>query len=245
MTRLLGTLVQLWAWLALAGFACALAAALGLVVAQLVPVDPRFIASALAQTIPVVSVACVGAGAVALLSAVALDQVLPRGPAVDVLRRGIAAAAGVPSVVFGLVGVLLVPWTGILTVSLVLALAMLPSLTLGAARILERAEPEERLAAQALGATPWQVLLLVIGPSAARGLIALLARTAGRMVGLVAPLLLLEPSGPMPIAWQIVERAASGDAGMASILAVVVSIVVIGANLASVLIDQRVAWRLP
>lgn len=245
MTRWIGALIQVWGWVSITLVAGVLASALGLLVGRLAPDAFGLLGVALCQTVPVLLGTLAVVAPVALLSAIALDQTLPRGPVVEVLGRVVAAAGGVPPVVYGVVGAMVAPWVGVGTAVLVLALAVLPGLTLSLTRVLRRTEPEERLAAQALGATPIQVLLHVVGPAATGGVVAAFARTAGIVLGLAAPLLLLQPVGPMPIAWQVVERAARGDLGVAAVLALGLLTLALAARAVGVLADRRVAWRLP
>jgi len=250
-TRALGWIVQLWGWLALVLVSAVLAGGLGALVATAVP-D----LSGLSQSLPLLvdaaaptAVALLGAVVLAvplaLTTAVALDQVLPTGPLRDALELGVSAMDGVPALVAGVVAALLAPALGPAVVVVALALAITPSLTVAAQDVLSRAEPEERLAAQALGATPLQVLLFVVGPAASRGLIASLLRALARLLGLAAPLLVLQPDAALPVAWQVVHHAVDGQLAAAALLALAVLLIATGLRATAMLLDRPTQWRLP
>ena len=110
----------------------------------------------------------------------------------DVVRPAIELLVGIPSVVYGLVGMLmLVPLISklggsgdsILAASIVLTVMVLPtiiSISEDSIRAVPRAYKEGSLA---LGATPWQTIWRVILPAARSGILASVILGMGRAIG--------------------------------------------------------------
>lgn len=127
----------------------------------------------------------------ALGCAVYLDgpgPALPRG----VIRRLVELLAGVPSVVYGLWGLVSVvpliaawapPGASLLAGALVLALMILPTLALLFGNALEQVPASHRRGAAALGLGRWSTLWGVCLPSARAGLVAGVLLAAGRALG--------------------------------------------------------------
>ncbi|MCX4242620.1 PstA family ABC transporter permease [Paraliomyxa miuraensis] len=137
--------------------------------------------------------ACV---AVPLGVGAALQLEGPRRPVRSALALNIASLAGVPSVLFGLVGLELFVRAlhlghSMVTAALTLALVVLPIVAV-AARSALRAVPDElREAGYALGATPWQVTRQVVLPAALPGILSGTILAIARAFGEAAPLLLV------------------------------------------------------
>jgi phosphate transport system permease protein len=134
--------------------------------------------------------------AVPLGVGVALYLEGPRTKLRALLAFDVASLAAVPSLLYGLVGLELFVRAlhrghGMIEAALVLALVMLPIVTV-AARAALRAVPEElREAGCALGATPWQVTQQVVMPAARPRLRSGAILAIGRAFGEAAALLLL------------------------------------------------------
>lgn len=157
----------------------------------------------------------------ALGCAIFLAEVAPQWIQ-KVLRPAIQLLAGIPSVVFGLFGmVVLVPLVrkipvygnsgfGILAASIVLAIMILPtiaSISEDAIRAVPRTYKEGSLA---LGATHWQTITRVILPSARSGIIAAIILGVGRALGETMAMIMvignsvmipqvLDPNNPLTI----------------------------------------------
>lgn len=120
----------------------------------------------------------------------------PRRPVRSLLALNLASLAGVPSVVFGLVGLevfvrALHLGHSMVTAALTLTLVVLPIVAV-AARSALRAVPDElREAGYALGATPWQVTRQVVLPAALPGVLSGTILAIARAFGEAAPLLLV------------------------------------------------------
>lgn len=139
-----------------------------------------------------VAVAAVMLAAPLGLAAVLFLHGLARPWQAAVLRRLLELLAGIPSVVYGLWGLLvLVPWiqawqppgTSLLAGALVLALMILPTVALFADSALRQQPPALRSAAAALGFTPWRTAISVLLPSSTRGVAAGVLLASGRALG--------------------------------------------------------------
>lgn len=124
--------------------------------------------------------------------AIYLTEVAPPGWA-RLVRPLLQGLAGVPSVVYGFVGMsLLVPairWAlggpgfSVLAGSLVLAIMILPTIAAVAEDSLRALPPAYREGAAALGASPWQAVRRVLLPAARGGLITAVVLGLGRALG--------------------------------------------------------------
>ena len=139
------------------------------------------------------------AGAIALgvpvgfLTAVYLSKVAPKGVR-TVLQSAVSLLAGIPSVVYGLVGMLvLVPairkafhlpdGASLLAAILVLAVMILPSIIKVSVTALEAVPKEYEDASLALGATPVETYFRVSVPAAKSGIAASVVLGVGRAIG--------------------------------------------------------------
>jgi phosphate transport system permease protein len=133
----------------------------------------------------------VGVGA-----AVYLEELAPRNRLTNFVETNIANLAGVPSVVYGLLGLgifvrLLRMGPSLLAGALTLAVMSLPVIIV-AAREAIRAVPESiRLGAFALGATRWQTVRRQVLPAAMPGTLTGTILALSRAIGETAPLLVI------------------------------------------------------
>lgn len=128
----------------------------------------------------------------ALAVALATTEILPRG-AKRFLQPGIELLVGIPSVVYGLVGLtILVPLTrkllggagfGLLTGAGVLFLMVMPTMTSMAIDALEAVPNQLRRASAGLGATRWQTIHRVVLPTARGGILTALIFGMARAFG--------------------------------------------------------------
>ncbi len=146
----------------------------------------------------------------ALLCAIFLAEVAPF-PIQKVLRPAIQLLAGIPSVVYGLFGmVVIVPAlreikiygnTGfsILAASIVLAVMILPTITSITEDAIKAVPKSYRMASLALGATHWQTIVNVILPAARSGIVAAVILGIGRALGeTMAMIMVIGNSVAMP-----------------------------------------------
>ena len=131
----------------------------------------------------------VGVGA-----AIYLEEYAPRNILTRVIEINVANLAGVPSIVYGLLGLaLFVTWfqlgRSILAGSMTLSLLVLP-IVIPSSREAIRAVPDSyRQAAYAMGADQWQVIKEVILPSAAPGILTGTILAMSRAIGEAAPVI--------------------------------------------------------
>jgi phosphate transport system permease protein len=165
----------------------------GLLGARWSPEDSQFgvlamVAGSVAVTLGALLVAVPAGVGMALF----LTEVAP--PAVAALVRPmLQTLAGVPSVVYGFVGLNLLvpairrglggPGFSLLAGALVLAVMVLPTIAAVAEDALRALPPAYREGAAALGATPWQTVRRVLLPAARSGLITAIVLGMGRALG--------------------------------------------------------------
>jgi phosphate ABC transporter permease protein PstC len=131
-------------------------------------------------------------GLLGLSWAVVLTQFCPR-QLVGVLKPAIELLAGIPSVVYGFMGVMiLVPWIrqhlggpglSILAAAVVLGIMVLPTVTSISVDALRAVPRSYRDGSIALGATGWQTTRMVILKAAKSGILASLILGMGRAIG--------------------------------------------------------------
>lgn len=125
-------------------------------------------------------------------TAIFLDQIAPDRIA-RFVRRGIELLAGIPSVVIGWFGlIMLVPFLrdatgtagfGVFAAVLVLVVMVLPTITTLSAETLKSLPAELKEASAAMGATRWQTIYKVLLPSAREGLLVATILGMGRAIG--------------------------------------------------------------
>jgi len=126
--------------------------------------------------------------------AILLAEVAPR-PVQEIVRPAVQLLGGIPSVIFGLFGmVVLVPLVrqikiagntgfGLLSASIVLAIMILPTITTIAEDAIRAVPQSFRNGSLALGATKWQTITQVVLPSARSGIVAAIILGVGRALG--------------------------------------------------------------
>ncbi len=142
----------------------------------------------------------VGVGA-----AVFLEEYAPAGRVRKIIQTNIANLAGVPSIVYGILGLALFVrglgykgvalgpslWAGALT----LGLLILPTVVIATQEALRTVPSSLRQAALALGATRWQVVRDHVVPSALPGILTGTILGLSRAIGETAPLLMVGAAG--------------------------------------------------
>ena len=139
----------------------------------------------------------------------------------DFVKRLLGGAvnllAGIPSVVYGLVGMLtLVPWiqdtfdlpdgSGLLAASLVLALMILPTIVKVSVTAIESVPREYMLASLALGANKTETVFRVLVPAAKSGIAAAAVLGVGRALGEAMAVMMVAGNAPnMPALFESVR----------------------------------------
>ncbi|MGB4001763.1 MAG: phosphate ABC transporter permease subunit PstC [Bacillota bacterium] len=129
---------------------------------------------------------------IGLASAIFLAEMAPSGTS-RILKFAIQLLAGIPSVVFGFIGlVILVPlirqWLGgpgfsVLAAGIVLGIMILPTIVSVCYDVFKAVPQAYREGMIALGATRWQTIRMVVLPAARPGIIAAIILGMGRAVG--------------------------------------------------------------
>jgi len=129
-----------------------------------------------------------------VLSAIYLSEYAAQNRLVRIIRIGINNLAGVPSVVFGLFGlVVFVKYlnfgVSILSGSLTLGILILPTIIRSSEEALLAVPQSFREGSLALGATKWQTIQNVVLPNAISGILTGSILSVGRAAGETAPIL--------------------------------------------------------
>jgi len=143
-------------------------------------------------SVEVTLLAVVFGAAMGLACAMFLAEFAPRW-SVRILKPLIELLAGIPSVVYGFIGVVvLVPWIrttfggpgfSVLAAAIILGIMILPTVIAISLDALQAVPPIYREGSLALGATRWQTLRKVLLPAARSGIIAGLILGMGRAIG--------------------------------------------------------------
>jgi phosphate transport system permease protein len=130
-------------------------------------------------------------------AAIYLEEYATQGRLQRLIEINIANLAGVPSIIYGLLGLelfvrLMRPLTGgrsVLAGSLTMALLVMPIVIIAAREALRAVPDSQRQAAYALGATRWQVVRSIVVPAALPGILTGTILALSRAVGETAPLI--------------------------------------------------------
>ncbi len=143
-------------------------------------------------------------------AAVYLEEYAPRNWLTRVIQTNIANLAGVPSIVYGILGLSLFVRAmelerSVLAGSLTMALLVLPIIIIASQEALRAVPSSIREGAYALGASRWQVTSRQVLPVAFPGMLTGIILALSRAIGETAPLIMIgallfvpfTPSGPM------------------------------------------------
>lgn len=155
------------------------------------------ILSALVGSVFMVSLMTVFAFPIGVGAAIYLEEYAPKNWLTDLIQINVANLAGVPSIIYGLLGLeifarWLAAYTGgrsILTGSLTMALLILPIVIVSAREAIRAVPDDIRLAALALGATKWQTVRSHVLPYAMPGILTGIILAISRAIGETAPLI--------------------------------------------------------
>ena len=166
--------------------------------------------SALWGTIWLVSITALVAVPVGVGAAVYLQEYARNSRLTRLIHLNISNLAGVPSVVYGLLGLaLFVRWLSfdrsVLSGALTMSLLVLPVIIIATREALLAVPQSFRLAAYALGATRWETVRSHVLPAALPGIATGIILALSRAIGEAAPLIMLgaltyvkhAPKGPL------------------------------------------------
>lgn len=158
------------------------------------------IAGNILNTIYIVAITLLIASPIGIGSAIYLNEYAKQGPFVKLVEFTTQTLSGIPSILFGLFGMIFFGTIlgfdySILTGALTLTLMILP-LIIGNTREALKAVPDSyRQGAIGIGATKWYMIRTILLPSAMPGIVTGLILAIGRIVGESAALLFTAGSG--------------------------------------------------
>ena len=129
-------------------------------------------------------------------TAIYLEEYAKKNKLNDFIRMNISNLAGVPSVVFGLLGLTIFVralslGNSILAAGFTMSLLILPVIIVGAQEAIRAVPQEVREASYGMGATKWQTITQVVLPSAIPGILTGAILALSRAVGETAPLVVI------------------------------------------------------
>ena len=133
---------------------------------------------------------------IGVASAVYLEEYAPRGRLLQLIQTNIANLAGVPSVIYGILGLalfvrFLTLGQSLLAGALTMSLLILPVVIISTQEALRAVPHGIRESAYALGATRWQVIAGHLLPIAAPGILTGVILALSRAIGETAPLIMI------------------------------------------------------
>jgi phosphate transport system permease protein len=217
------------------------------------------ILSALVGSLFMIGLTAIFAIPTGMAAAIWLEEISRKNRLSQVIEVNISNLAGVPSIIYGLLGLgifvrVLGLGRSLLAGSLTMALLVLPIIIINAREALRAVPPSQREAAYALGATRSQVIMRVVVPAALPGMLTGVILALSRAIGETAPLITIGaltfiaflPEGPLdaftvlPI--QIFNWVSRPQAGFHAIAAsgiIVLLIVLLSMNAVAVLLRDR------
>ncbi|WP_203333026.1 phosphate ABC transporter permease PstA [Planococcus beigongshangi] len=129
-------------------------------------------------------------------SAIYLEEYAKRNRVTDFIRVNISNLAGVPSVVFGLLGLTifvraLALGTSVLAAGFTMSLLILPVIIVASQEAIRSVPGELRDASLGMGATKWQTIVKIILPAAIPGILTGSILALSRAIGETAPLIVV------------------------------------------------------
>lgn len=191
-------------------------------------------------------------------AAIYLEEYAPQNWISRAVRVNIANLAGIPSIVYGLLGLaLFVRAMGlgrsVLAGALTLALLVMPIITVASMEAIRRVPQGQRMATYALGASRWQVVRYRVLPAAWPGIISGTVLALSRAVGEAAPLVMIgfmtfvaftpesvgDPFTVLPL--QIFSWITRGEEfrGLAAAAMLVLLFLTLGLNVAAIVLRNR------
>lgn len=133
---------------------------------------------------------------VSVATALYLEEYAPKNRVTDFIKVNISNLAGVPSVVFGLLGLAMfvramAMGNSVLAAGLTLALMILPVIVVSSQEAIRSVPSTVREASIGMGATKWQTVSRIILPAAIPGIITGIILAVSRAIGETAPLVVI------------------------------------------------------
>lgn len=218
---------------------------------------------ALLGTLWMIGLTALFAFPVGIGAAVYLEEYAPNNRWTRLLKTNIANLAGVPSVVYGLLGLgvfvsLLAFDRTLVSGALTMALLILPVIIIASQEAIRAVPPSLRQAAFALGATRWQVARDHVIPTAMPGILTGIILSISRAIGETAPLLVVgaaayvtfNPAGltsrytvlPVQI-YEWAKRPQQEFQDLAAAAIIVLLVLLLALNATAVILRQRFSNR--
>lgn len=129
-------------------------------------------------------------------TALYLEEYAPKNRITDFIKVNISNLAGVPSVVFGLLGLAMFVramalGNSVLAAGLTLALMILPVIVVSSQEAIRAVPSPVREASIGMGATKWQTVSRIVLPAAIPGIITGIILAVSRAIGETAPLVVI------------------------------------------------------
>lgn len=192
-----------------------------------------------------------------------LEEYAPRTRLTRLIQLNIANLAGVPAVVYGILGLAVFVRTfalgrSIVAGALTLALLVLPVIVISAQEAIRAVPNSIRLGAYALGATRWQTIWHHVLPLALPGILTGTILALSRAIGEAAPLIMIGalafvpfvPEGPLDsftvIPIQIfnwISRPQASFHQLAAAASLVLLVLLLGLNAVAILLRNRYSKR--
>jgi phosphate transport system permease protein len=137
---------------------------------------------------------------ISVAAAIYLEEYAPRGWVTRIIQTNIANLAGVPSIVYGILGLALFVRTlgfgrSVISGALTLSLLIMPVIIMAAQEAIRAVPRTIREAAYGLGATRWQVVSHQVLPMALPGVLTGTILALSRAIGETAPLIMVGAVG--------------------------------------------------
>jgi phosphate transport system permease protein len=154
------------------------------------------ILAALAGSLWLIALTIVASVPVGIMTAIYLEEYAPKNRLTTVIDVNIANLAGVPSIIYGILGLgLFVRWMelgrSVLAGAFTMTLVVLPVIIIASREALRAVPDSMRLAAFALGATRWQTIWHHVLPAAIPGILTGVILSLSRAIGETAPLIMI------------------------------------------------------
>lgn len=152
------------------------------------------------NTIYIIVITLIIAAPIGIGSAIYLNEYAKPGKLVRMIEFTTEILSGIPSIIFGLFGMVFFGMTlklgySVLTGSFTLTLMVLPLITRNTQEALKTVPDSYRSGALGIGATKWYMIRTILLPSAAPGILTGVILSIGRIVGESAALLFTAGSG--------------------------------------------------
>lgn len=152
------------------------------------------------NTIYIIVITLIIAASIGIGSAIYLNEYAKPGKLVRTIEFTTEILSGIPSIIFGLFGMVFFGMTlklgySVLTGSFTLTLMVLPLITRNTQEALKTVPDSYRSGALGIGATKWYMIRTILLPSAAPGILTGVILSIGRIVGESAALLFTAGSG--------------------------------------------------